>query len=394
MGVLNGVTTNDLTKISRHLLGIENLSNPSDYFAADVNYSGTITSFDIVTIRRIILEIDGAFPPSVGTWRYIPRHYLSSPSFFNDIYSPNPFEAEWSDPQLSNTLLTYGGSNSFMDILDIDLSGNSYTSLPETFALWAIKTGDVNCNAIVDENGAPSGEEYPFVYLSEGSTIPAGQFFDLTFFVNSATPLTSYQFAVHFDSSLIQVITPLAGEVLGFSKDNFGLTQLPHGRFRTLWYTKDGSTYNYNDAVVFKLRCRALAPIPDWTTAIETESEDKFNSAFYGTSSVEVPATIKVKAVSVPSNGSFSANVSNALVYPGVFEDVLHLQINAESATTVKVRLSDVFGNNFVQGYELEEGANNLSLEVPAALRAGFIAYQIEQDGAVLTGKLVKQSPR
>ena len=66
---LSGVTTFDLVKISKHILGLEILNEPWQLAAADMNCNGTITTFDIVIGRKLILGIDNEFPCS--TWRFI-----------------------------------------------------------------------------------------------------------------------------------------------------------------------------------------------------------------------------------------------------------------------------------------------------------------------------------
>ena len=59
---LNGVTTLDMVLISRHILGIAPLQDPWRIIAADVNGSGSVTTADLLAIRKLILQIDSQFP--------------------------------------------------------------------------------------------------------------------------------------------------------------------------------------------------------------------------------------------------------------------------------------------------------------------------------------------
>ena len=61
---LNGVSTFDLVLISKHILGISAFDSPYKYIAADVNKSGTITAFDMVQLRQLILNINSELPVS------------------------------------------------------------------------------------------------------------------------------------------------------------------------------------------------------------------------------------------------------------------------------------------------------------------------------------------
>ena len=49
---LNGVTTYDLVLISKHILGIEALPSPYKMIAADINNSGSISTIDMVELRK------------------------------------------------------------------------------------------------------------------------------------------------------------------------------------------------------------------------------------------------------------------------------------------------------------------------------------------------------
>ena len=60
----NGVTTFDLVKISRHILGITPFTEARQFLAADANRDGAITSADIDDIRAVILHTATSFPNS------------------------------------------------------------------------------------------------------------------------------------------------------------------------------------------------------------------------------------------------------------------------------------------------------------------------------------------
>jgi thiol-disulfide isomerase/thioredoxin len=73
---LMGLTTYDLVLISKHILGIEALNCPWQLLAADVNCSGSITTLDIVTARKLILGITQSLP--CGSWRFVPDSATAS----------------------------------------------------------------------------------------------------------------------------------------------------------------------------------------------------------------------------------------------------------------------------------------------------------------------------
>ena len=53
----------DLVLISKHILGNEaQFDSPYKYIAADINKSGSITAFDMVQLRQLILNITTEYP--------------------------------------------------------------------------------------------------------------------------------------------------------------------------------------------------------------------------------------------------------------------------------------------------------------------------------------------
>ncbi len=74
---INGVTTFDLVLISKHVLMIDVLPSPWRIIAADINKSNSVTTFDIVEGRRLILGITPAFA-SNPSWRFWPASTVFS----------------------------------------------------------------------------------------------------------------------------------------------------------------------------------------------------------------------------------------------------------------------------------------------------------------------------
>lgn len=71
---VNGVSTFDLLLISKHILGTQRFDTPYKYIAADINKSGTITSFDLILLRKIVLNLDSEFNFNTS-WRFIDASY-------------------------------------------------------------------------------------------------------------------------------------------------------------------------------------------------------------------------------------------------------------------------------------------------------------------------------
>lgn len=73
---LDGVSTFDVVMISRHILGIERFQDADQMIASDVNLSRSITTLDLVEMRRLILGMVNVFPAE-DHWVFIPDQNLS-----------------------------------------------------------------------------------------------------------------------------------------------------------------------------------------------------------------------------------------------------------------------------------------------------------------------------
>ncbi|MCE7923785.1 MAG: T9SS C-terminal target domain-containing protein [Haliscomenobacteraceae bacterium CHB4] len=81
------VSVRDLIFISKHILGLMPLQSPYQLIVADVNKSGSITTFDAVELRKLILGIYTQFPNNTS-WRFMDANYI----FPNPA---NPFQSAW-----------------------------------------------------------------------------------------------------------------------------------------------------------------------------------------------------------------------------------------------------------------------------------------------------------
>lgn len=81
----NGVSTLDLTLISKHILGIQPITTPYGLLAADVNKDGKISTADLVELRKIILGIKTYFVDG-ESWRFYDEKYKPSPMIMMSEY--------------------------------------------------------------------------------------------------------------------------------------------------------------------------------------------------------------------------------------------------------------------------------------------------------------------
>ncbi|MBK6946729.1 MAG: hypothetical protein IPH16_00430 [Haliscomenobacter sp.] len=71
----SGVTTFDLILVTQHILGNKKLASPYQLLAADVNLSGSLTTQDLIQMRKVILGVERDFSHG-KSWRFVPADFV------------------------------------------------------------------------------------------------------------------------------------------------------------------------------------------------------------------------------------------------------------------------------------------------------------------------------
>jgi SprB repeat len=184
----NGVTTYDLLQISRHILGLEPLNTPYKMIAADANKSNTITSFDIVELRKLVLGVYSELPNNTS-WRFVDK----SQQFANP---QNPF---------AETIRE--------DITIAQIQANQFA---QDFV--GVKVGDVNGSA--QANGLMAADDRSagtLMFDVNDQTVVAGQEVVVNF--KAADKQLGYQFTMNLNGLEVEEIIPGAN----LTEENFAV---------------------------------------------------------------------------------------------------------------------------------------------------------------------------
>ncbi|MFK7982173.1 MAG: hypothetical protein AB8G86_19490 [Saprospiraceae bacterium] len=197
---LNGVSTFDLVLMTKHILGIQSFENPYQLIAADVNRSGTVTTFDLVQARRLILAIDEHFPNNTS-WRFVESNY--------EFTTDNPL------------------TESFPEMTQVtDLQNDRVSDFV------AIKIGDVNGNAKANSlmQGEDRTTDNTFEINVANKLLKRGETYTLDFTTKQLATIQGYQFTLGYDALKVEKLqSGLAGI------ENFGLHKMDEGLLTTSW---------------------------------------------------------------------------------------------------------------------------------------------------------------
>ncbi|MCB9294994.1 MAG: hypothetical protein H6559_17985 [Lewinellaceae bacterium] len=211
-----GISTFDLVLISKHILGVERFNGPRQYIAADVNGNGSITTLDLIELRKAILSIS---PTLAGGphWRFIPCGYT--------FPTPDPL------------------ANGIPECVEF----NAATGYKACFD--AVKVGDVDCSCAgelitggefvlaVEENTPPEGSGENDVRIDMA---PAGTAY-----------LSAMQFAMQFDTAYLS-FSGFVQEAMLVDSNAYSFQEEAGGVVRLAWYDLDGDStaFTPNDIIL------------------------------------------------------------------------------------------------------------------------------------------------
>ncbi|NOT36154.1 MAG: HYR domain-containing protein [Saprospiraceae bacterium] len=224
---LNGVSTQDIVAIQKHILGKEELSSPYKLIAADVNESKSITTADIAEIRKLILGITPEFT-KVKSWTFVSNNYrFTDPK--NPYLAPRTDNVKFDQTQVAETK-----SRSFM----------------------AVKMGDVTNNARAKGIGSVQARNNKSLQLLIDNQITDIQE-EVRVDVRSSNfkNIEGFQFTLKYDNKSILFERAESAQI-NIDESNFGTTRLSEGILTSSWNSNKAETVDPNK-VLFTLIFKA-----------------------------------------------------------------------------------------------------------------------------------------
>lgn len=204
----NGVTTWDMVLMTKHVLGVKYLDSPYKIIAADVNNSGTVTTMDVVELRKLILDINETFPQN-KSWRFVDKHH----SFQDPM---NPFFPPY--PEVMNV------NNFTQDELEANFTG--------------VKIGDLNDSAEPNSLVGSDDRSYldDLILMSDNQYVRVGENLKIDFRLKDIQTLFGWQFTLNFDKDALEFLEFEKGEIEDLEEENFGWSHLNEGVITMSWF--------------------------------------------------------------------------------------------------------------------------------------------------------------
>lgn len=348
---MNGVSTIDLVLISRHILGTQLLNSPYKLIAADANGSGSVTTLDVVLLRKLILGISTELS-GVPSWRFVDANYAF----------PNPMNP-WQE--------------SFPQVISLNnLSGDM---INEDFI--AVKTGDINGSAQFNfQQTQNRTTRAPFVLQASGKTLEAGDICHLTLKAPGIEGLEGLQGTLQFDADNLELIGIENGIL---QEEHLGSKALLDGllTFSWNWPQEAGAP---DSEVLITLVFRA-------SDHVEMSEAFTLNSGITKAEAYdETDQALPLSLVFLPD----AAPEDRIELYqnrPNPFRDETTIGFNLPSASQVRLVVSDLSGKTVweLNGY-YDAGKHEVEFQAERQLAAGVLLYRIEALGHTATGKMVR----
>lgn len=341
---LNGVSTFDLVLLQKHILGTQVIANPYRLIAADVNNSKSISTLDMIQIRKLILGLDAKFT-SVPSWKFIDANYRFSAG-------ANP----WAE--------------SFPEVVNVnDLAGNVKADFV------AIKMGDVNGNASTSGAIATETRGGKTMTLStEERMLKAGQTYEVAFRAKDLAQLQGFQFTLQVGDKV-----SIEGLDYGVMKaENFGVFT-SEGLITSSFHSTSTLA---NDAILFTLKLKANANI-NLSEVLKLNSR-RTNIEAYNQHNEVMGVQLNFNSNTISDQAALYQNT------PNPFADETSIGFYLPKATRATLTVRDVKGALI---YKVEgnytKGNNRVILKQEQLRASGVLYYTLETSDFTDTKKMV-----
>ncbi|MFN8302177.1 MAG: hypothetical protein U0U46_06765 [Saprospiraceae bacterium] len=342
-----GVSTFDLVLMSKHILGVDPFTSIYQWLASDVNKSNSVTTFDIVETRKLLLGIYDTFPAS-PSWRLI-----------RPVINPADFAA------LATVKDTYQIQ---LPSLNDDIGFQNLNFL-------GIKTGDANMSATFT-NDEPEDRSPLWVQVAD-RWLQAGETLTIPVAWGQTSSLEGWQLGFQADPALARI-----EGAEGLPDDQFHV--LPDASLRALWFGPGAVAADRSP--VFYLKISALENTR-LSEALQLQS-DGFRPEAY------VPGEGK-HSVQLRFAAEGSSEQPGGLQifgpYPNPANGDSRLELRSDAPSEADLWIFDAAGRTVHRRHLLLSAGMQTIVLPTAELTAGILAWRLVNGQQTYSGRLINE---
>ena len=349
---LNGISTLDLILIQKHILRSEEFDSPYLHIAADVNDSKSISSLDIIELRKMILGINDKFSNNTS-WRMVDRN-------FNFADPNDPLENGY--PEQYNIF-------SFDNDMNVGFVG--------------VKIGDINNSAVTSFSAEQVVETRSnndlLVNFSERDFVD-GELFDIQFTINLDKGFEGTQFSIDIDNDLLIVEEVLVGDETLCKASNINIADIANGKMNLSWHALTEKTGSVETLFTVKVLAKMSGSV---SKALSIYDKGLKAESYYNSQVGDV--------VLLPDTGLDSEN--EIVLYqnsPNPWSETTSIKYYLSSDQNVSINVYDINGKlvkSIIQ--DAPKGMNEIEIsktEIPAA---GVLFYELITDNYKISKKML-----
>ncbi|MCB9318022.1 MAG: VWA domain-containing protein [Lewinellaceae bacterium] len=347
--VLNGVSTLDLLKIQKHLLGIEMLETPYQLIAADINNSKSLTAIDLLDLRKVILGILDSFPNN-HSWRFVDKHYAF----------PEPGEP-WTFPE------------------QVKVEPSTYTGNPDFIG---IKVGDVNGSSQPNGlAGAEIREDQTYWLRVEDRKVMKGESVVVPVYAEGNRPMEGWQWTLE---ALHARVEEVYSDVIGLKPENIGYKWSKEGVVTMSWNAVQPVTVG-EESPLFYVRIEAGEE--GWLSDVLRIHSRYTPAEAYGVNDEVLGVGLKYRRGGDVLTQAMPKLYQNT---PNPFNEQTKIGFELPETSDIVLTIMDISGRmvkqirgNYGRGYhEIEVKAEELE-------RSGVLHYQLQTKDYVQVRKMI-----
>lgn len=345
--VRNGCSTFDITLIRKHHLSIEPFTHPYQIIAADVDNSNTVSVFDLVTLRRVILEQLDDFP-NTTPWIFYDAAYT-----FNDPLDPN--------------------NENYPTFVNVDSSGSTSTA-----NFFTVKLGDVNRYVIPNTlHDGQADDRSPAKFVTTDQFVKRNQIVTVPFRLEGIDKLIGLQMDLTFDTDRLEYLNIEGANEITLDDSNLGKKYIEEGRVMLSWDASQAINISKEVEIIniqFQVKEPGLL-----SEAIEFSSTGLSPEAYSSTYSIK------------PLQLIFEGDVNDEFrILPNPMTDATTILFGLDQSSEVAIQIFNQSGQ-LVYGNSKRYDSGNHTHQVSASslLGAGLYYVQLEYNGQQFVQKLI-----
>lgn len=339
-----GVSTADLVKIQRHILGIKKFDTPYNFIAADANNSLSISASDMLEIRKLILGINQTLPNN-RCWVYVDNKQAP------DMGNPFNFKEK------------------------VEYFNIASSSIEGDFTI--VKMGDVN-DSYISLNGLKPRSDANVDLSVDNVEMTKGTEYLIPVYINHEKGIEGIQFTIKYNMENM-VFTGYENSQIDPTESNFGYHQMKNGYITFSWNTFSGKSFDSKTPALY-LKFKALN---NTITFGNLEINSDITTALSVIDEEEIPVSFRFENNTV---NEFKVYQNN----PNPFTDETTISFNLPEEGNAEIKVLDARGKQlFIKNSNFSKGMNHVQLQRNDLNSKGVLYYTVRVKNDIITRKMI-----